>query len=411
MKRLKRVLLAMVGRAGLWGFLFCVVFAAAGFGFAASEPKLYGYGSTFSLAVDASDAPVAASDLPLPPQDLDWRELPGFEDGRLLELPPTPGSNAVMSTSVTDRDGVIGNSVKYQIDYADGSKYVAYLSPIGDTEYSYEPYQTALQRIAPPIFAVAAIISAVVGLMALLFAFFGVDPGATRLSTEAVEDPYAQALLGRWMKRSRFYRLLGGLSGFLVAMARNLDGRILVNELVVGVVGGIVVGGALAEFHLLRRKPQTIAAADLTVRRFSDFSNAWDRRAMVAIAAASMCFIVGSMAGLWYDSAGRRSAVLAMVVVAAAAGTQYVVFRRPRPALDAQLRRADDLLRYLASTHGFARPAIALALLFLSAALGQQLTGAVAWVLYISLNLLALGWLLMGRHGRIPRVVAARLAQ
>lgn len=54
--------------------------------------------------------------------------------------------------------------------------------------------------------------------------------------------------------------------------------------------------------------------------------------------------------------------VISAGIVAATLALQKLVATRARPALAGHVKEADDLLRSLASTQGFARPAIALAL-------------------------------------------------
>lgn len=233
---------------------------------------------------------------------------------------------------------------------------VLVLAPVGDG-----PSRVALGVI---------LVIAVLGLAVLSLNLAGRDPLAEHRARSAFgRDPACVGLLTRWLRRSRHFRYVGGLSGFILAVGTWSNGADL-GSTAVGVLGGVAAGGAVAELHR-RRRHATARIAELTRRRLTDYARPVDLAALAAVALAAI-----GLAG-WSASGGGRTTDLAAVAAAGAVAAttvalmRFVVYR-PRPALDPDLRQADELMRRLAATQGFVRPAIAVALVLIAIALDRS---------------------------------------
>ena len=122
--------------------------------------------------------------------------------------------------------------------------------------------------------------------------------------------------------------------------------------------------------------------------------------ALAVIAAAAMCLMVVAVttgAGRW---GSFWPAMAALVAVAAATAMQRAVVVRRRPALSDDLRRADDVMRRLAATQGFTRPAIAFALVMLSQGLATFGNSTTVTVAVLALWMLAIAWYAASRQSR-----------
>lgn len=236
--------------------------------------------------------------------------------------------------------------------------------------------------------AVAALGSLLLGLLILLLvALSGRDPEAEPLVAAAFgDDAVSVILLGRWLRRSRHFRLVGGLAGFVLSVGWWENG-IGVAPTAIGTLGGVTVGGALAEVHSWRVTRSGPRIADLAHRHLLDYVRAVDVAALLAAAAAAAGLLARAAV------AGRRTeAVMAALAIGVAAWLALMlrlVVLRPRPALDPALHRADELMRRLAATVGFIGPGIALTMILVATALDRSGAGTVVVVV---LWLVGLGW-------------------
>ncbi len=57
---------------------------------------------------------------------------------------------------------------------------------------------------------------AAVALTVLALNLAGYDPDADQVATDLVTSPSGQALVARWLRRSRYYRFVGGAVGFVL---------------------------------------------------------------------------------------------------------------------------------------------------------------------------------------------------
>lgn len=361
-----------------------------------------------------------------------WQELPGFAESRDDAFPPQPDvlpeptSNEPLAVTAVD-DGFI-----YRIDYENGASYEAQYQEYARynrVSFVYEvpdkPFQKWFGRLLIPAGGMALVL----GVISLLANLSGSDRRGTQLATAATTAttepiaqatiqatasttaaPLAAALLVRWLQRSRYYRLVGALvaaSYYLVFVVANR--HLVLNTLVLCMVAGMALGGAFAELHVIRRKPERTAIAGLSSRRFSDYTERADRGVLAIIAVAAV-----SIAGLSRTTVLAASALgpslAALLVVAIVVWFQRLVVSRPRSALSADMRQADDLLRHLAVTQGFARPGIALACFLICVALVDP--SHPAWLeLVAQIPLVAgFGWLFIGRQARIPKMAERALS-
>lgn len=237
------------------------------------------------------------------------------------------------------------------------------------------------------------VVALLVALALLLVNLSGSDPDAERRARLAVgDDPASVALLGRWLRRSRHFRFVGGLAGFILQFGFAANG-VSWASLTLGVLGGVAAGGALAEVHSWRRRHGP-RVADLTRRRFGDYIRLVDVTAVAVVAAAALGLLITGL--IDRDRADAApAAVVALVVVAVLVAMLRLVVLRPRPALDPTLREADELMRRLAATRGFTRPAIAVAIALVAVALDAAGAGSndvgLLW-------LVALGWYVASRQ-------------
>jgi len=224
-------------------------------------------------------------------------------------------------------------------------------------------------------------------LAGLVLKLAGFDPEAEDLAARISSTDVGQALLARWIRRSRYYRYVGGAVGFVLGFGMVDNGDLV--PLAVGILSGITVGGALAEVHAGRRGRSSTGSADLSGRRIADYV----RRADVVVLGAVGCVAtVVAVMGAVLPGADQGSAiwwaVAAVLTVGATGALLRLVTVRARPALSTELREADDLLRFLASTQGFTRPAMALSAVLLAQAInslgaddGYSVAAAVLWLL------------------------------
>lgn len=237
------------------------------------------------------------------------------------------------------------------------------------------------------------VVALLVALALLLVNLSGSDPDAERRARLAVgDDPASVALLGRWLRRSRHFRFVGGLAGFVLQFGVAGNG-VSWASLTLGILGGVAAGGALAEVHSWRRRHGP-RVADLSRRQLRDYVRLVDVVALAVVAAAAMALLVSGLIDRDRADAGP-AAIVALVVVAVLVAMLRLVVLRPRPALDPALRDADELMRRLAATRGFTRPAIAVAIALVAVALDAAGAGSndvgLLW-------LVALGWYVASRQ-------------
>lgn len=186
------------------------------------------------------------------------------------------------------------------------------------------------------------------------------------IASNTASTTVGQALVERFVGRSRRFRTIGGLIGIAAAIVATS----LRNESSSGVsieflpaLGGAVVGSILAESFRVRRVrgPRT---AHLGVRSEVAYGDdVADLRERFVGAIAVALSVVGLMTGSW--TAFALGAV-AGTIAAVRRWAQLQVAVRGRPALDAELEAADDEVRRMAVRHGLARPAVTLMALFVA---------------------------------------------
>jgi hypothetical protein len=242
--------------------------------------------------------------------------------------------------------------------------------------------ESGVTNFAYVVLALVSIV-VVVTLVQIARMFAGVDPEVPQLAQHLASDPDQQRLLTRWMLRARRARNIGGICGVIVwVLGTSLQGDLLLCG-----VGGIALGAMLAELHVVRRQkgPRT---ATLDVRAVADYLTDRDRNRMLAVVAAALVMVATAVTVDGVDVAAW-SGLAALFVLGAAHLVQRRVASRPRPAIAASLRHADDLARELAIGRGLAQPAtyFGLALLARSAfALRPEvgdiavLLGVAAWI-------------------------------
>jgi hypothetical protein len=231
----------------------------------------------------------------------------------------------------------------------------------------------------------------------------GVDVDAAVRAQWVSDAPVRAALLERWLRRSRHFRFVGGLTGFIIGLGLVDNGDLWVA--IVGALIGVAVGGAAAEVHSLTGGRRGTRSAELVRRRLLDYVSPIDAIALVAIGAAAAAVLV---AGVVNAGGGTGPAVAAVVAVGLVALMLRLVVMRPRPALDPELREADDLMRRLAATRGFTRPGIAVALVLLAWAMSAAgWTDAVPGI-DVVLVIIGLAWWLASRQTRRSLVAAGR---
>lgn len=206
-------------------------------------------------------------------------------------------------------------------------------------------------------------------------------PPVGRLVQGTQGGPEMRVLFIRFVERSRRFRRLGALAGFMVAMSISV---VLDNELDGGwrVDGGIVplaaialagsIGGSLLAEGFRLRRPRGARTASLEPRdplRYADAVAAGrERWVLGASAAALLAAVLSGSPGL--------GVVLAVAALGLAALRRWATRRvalRPRPAVPARLIEADDEVRRLAVSAGISRPIVML--MALLAAAQWQLAG------------------------------------
>ena len=222
---------------------------------------------------------------------------------------------------------------------------------------SGKPNRTGIAVLIAVVAIAASYVAISVGL-SLAGADQRVDQDADRLSNRLDE----QQLYRRWLHRSRWTRLIGGLSGILW-WALGTVGR--GNLLLLG-SAGLAAGSLAAENHRFHRYAGE-RSARFETRRLGTYLGEFERVAMQvagALAATSL------LAALALDR-GRRAAPWAAasaVVLGLCLFAQVRVVKRGRPAVSPRLTQADDRLRTLAINRGLAQPATSLALCLLAEA-------------------------------------------
>ncbi len=249
----------------------------------------------------------------------------------------------------------------------------------------------------------ARITTLVLALAGLAFLFLlavnlsGRDPDAEARALEVAPDPLSAALFARWMRRSKHFRFVGGLAGGIIGLAF-ADGSLM--PVLIGVLAGIAVGGAAAEIHSFGRRGSSTQSADMSVRHLGDYVTRTDSVALAMIAAVSIVMIASVLLGAVGDVGIVWAATTALLAVASAVSMQWAVSVRRRPALSPDLRRADDLMRRLAATQGFTRPAIAFALVMLSQGLAMLGNSIAVTSAVLLLWTLAVAWYVASRQSR-----------
>ncbi len=248
------------------------------------------------------------------------------------------------------------------------------------------------------VWLIALLAFAALVLSVLVLNLAGHGPEAEEVASLLLEESSAQALVARWLRRSRYYRFVGGATGFVtgVGFVNNNWVPVLLSSL-----AGVAIGGMLAEVHVLRRRSSSARSAGLTARRVGDYVKRADQIALVALGCAAL---LSSVAGLVIDTADQANAirwgVAALIAVASTGALQRLVAIRQRPGLSPQLRQADDLLRHLAATQGFTRPTMALSAALLAESVNSLGTEGVYSGIALLLWLLGIGWYLSSRQGR-----------
>jgi len=241
---------------------------------------------------------------------------------------------------------------------------------------------------------VLVIMLVVVAIISLNLA--GFDPAVDERVTNLTADPVSAELLKRWLSRSKHFRFVGGAAGFVLGVGW-MGGNLL--TLLLSVLGGVAVGGAAAELHSLRRQKTKAKSANVVARKLGDYVERGDAVAMAAAVVIAVLFAVLSVTS---SNVGSGFATLAsagaLLVVAITFAMQWMVVVRPRPALPLGLRKADDLMRHLAVSLGFTRPAIALSFGLLAASLEWFGSDGLSALVALALWGAALGWYIASRQ-------------
>jgi hypothetical protein len=249
------------------------------------------------------------------------------------------------------------------------------------------------------VWLIALLAFAALVLSVLVLNLAGHDPEAEEVAALLLEESSAQALVARWLRRSRYYRFVGGATGFVTGVGFVDNGNWV--PVLLSSLAGVAIGGMLAEVHVLRRRSSSARSAGLTARRVGDYVKRADQIALVALGCAAL---LSSVAGLVVDTADQANAirwgVVALIAVASAGALQRLVTIRQRPGLSPQLRQADDLLRHLAATQGFTRPTMALSAALLAESVNSLGTEGVYSGIALLLWLLGIGWYLSSRQDR-----------
>jgi len=242
------------------------------------------------------------------------------------------------------------------------------------------------------VFVVAMLIA---GAM-LLLNLAGVDPDVDQRVANLTTDPASAELLTRWLSRSKHFRFVGGAAGFVLGLGWTNTSLL---TLLLSLLAGVAAGGAAAELHSLRRPTASPASANMIVRRVGDYVQRVDAVAMAAIAVtASMVVVLSALSSNSRSGSATIASAAALVVVVMTYAMQRFVIVRPRPALPADLRRADDLMRRLAATVGFTKPAIALSLGLLATGLEWFGSDGLGTLLALLLWGASLGWYIDSRQ-------------
>ena len=242
------------------------------------------------------------------------------------------------------------------------------------------------------VFVVAMLIAG-----AMLFVnLAGVDPDVDQRVANLTTDPASAELLTRWLSRSKHFRFVGGAAGFVLGLGWTNTSLL---TLLLSLLAGVAAGGAAAELHSLRRPTASPASANMIVRRVGDYVQRVDAVAMAAIAVtASMVVVLSALSSNSRSGSATIASAAALVVVVMTYAMQRFVIVRPRPALPADLRRADDLMRRLAATIGFTKPAIALSLGLLATGLEWFGSDGLGTLLALLLWGASLGWYIDSRQ-------------
>jgi len=242
------------------------------------------------------------------------------------------------------------------------------------------------------VFVVAMLIAG-----AMLFVnLAGVDPDVDQRVANLTTDPASAELLTRWLSRSKHFRFVGGAAGFVLGLGWTNTSLL---TLLLSLLAGVAAGGAAAELHSLRRPTASPASANMIVRRVGDYVQRVDAVAMAAIAVtASMVVVLSALSSNSRSGSATIASAAALVVVVMTYAMQRFVIVRPRPALPADLRRADDLMRRLAATVGFTKPAIALSLGLLATGLEWFGSDGLGTLLALLLWGASLGWYIDSRQ-------------
>ncbi len=214
--------------------------------------------------------------------------------------------------------------------------------------------------------------------------FGAVDPMADAISTRLGAGPEQRTLITRWLRRSRRYRNIGGATGVAAGLLiGGLGGMILLG------LTGVTIGSLAAEAHLLapdlEDRPRRRTAA-LDRRRLADYWAPARQVVMAVVALVAAVVVAGHYLGRLESATGGDWAVASLLLLVVAAGLQWRVATRRRPALPSTLRFSDDLVRRLAITNGIAIPATALALALVGQSLWNDypMVSAICWLVAIA---------------------------
>lgn len=320
-----------------------------------------------------------------------WADLPILGAGDA----PIPGEGDIFTATPLPNGGFY-----YQVDYASGARYEARLQADGRASSRYDEHQRLGPQLAQGALVVFGLISGALGVASVAWNLTSQDPEAREISNALDITPLGRHLIERWLRRSRWYRFTGAAVGIVAGFAAQGEADAAI---VLG-VAGVAVGGAVSEIHLLRRSPHRAAVASLEVRRVADYTQNIDTYALGVVAAVSLLSFASTLTGVLPDGRSKL-ALLALAIAAITRLFQHQVVSRARPAIRSDLRSADDLLRFLAASQGFTRPAIALGFFLLSASIAADTTSSLTARISSTLLLVAgLVWLFIGRSSRIPKM-------
>jgi hypothetical protein len=177
----------------------------------------------------------------------------------------------------------------------------------------------------------------------------------------------------RHLWRTREYRTVGGIAGYVVAVVVGLSGHhpsSAFTDVVLMASAGYFTGALLSELRQARR-PTGVRSASLEPREVANYVPRWALRWLATVAGIAVALVFMRVALPRHSARGSTTSVLAIYaavavgVVALATSAANRIVRRPQPVDEPSVVGADDAVRS-ASVHALVGAGLALALLIVS---------------------------------------------